>query len=192
MARRIAIVQGHPDPSTHHLDRLLADAYASGATAAGHDVRAIDLATLDFPLLRSADDFERGDPTPAIRACQESLAWADHLVIVYPLWLGDMPALLKAFLEQVFRPTFTRKASFFGRGVLTGKSARIIVTMGMPAFIYRWYFHAHSLRSLEQNILGFAGARPVHDTIIGGAGNLSEGALRRWNRTLARLGRDGA
>ena len=30
--------------------------------------------------------------------------WAQHLVLMFPLWLGDMPALMKAFLEQVARP----------------------------------------------------------------------------------------
>ena len=30
----------------------------------------------------------------------------EHLVIVFPLWLGDMPAVLKGFFEQVLRPGF--------------------------------------------------------------------------------------
>jgi putative NADPH-quinone reductase len=36
---------------------------------------------------------------------------------------------------------------------LSYKSARIIVTLGMPTLRYRWYFRAHSLRSLKRNIL---------------------------------------
>ena len=42
---------------------------------------------------------------------------------------------------------------------MSGKSARIVVTMGMPGFWYRWYFRAHSLRSLQRNILKFVGFR---------------------------------
>lgn len=99
---------------------------------------------------------------------------------------------LKAFLEQVFRPAFIHKSGFFGGGVLTRKSARVVVTMGMPALIYRWYYRAHSLRSLEQNILGFARARPVHDTIISGVANLNQRGLRRLIRTFERLGSHGA
>jgi hypothetical protein len=34
-ARRIAIIQGHPDPAGHHLLHAMADAYAEGAIAAG-------------------------------------------------------------------------------------------------------------------------------------------------------------
>ncbi|HYA39035.1 MAG TPA: NAD(P)H-dependent oxidoreductase [Candidatus Methylomirabilis sp.] len=60
----------------------------------------------------------------------------------YPLWGGDVPALLKAFCEQAFRPGFTFKMEpgKMGNKLLTGKSARIVVTMGMPPFFYRWYF----------------------------------------------------
>ena len=191
-ARRIAIVQGHPDRTTVHLGHVLAEAYADGATTGGHEVRTIDVAALDFPLLRSAEEFERGEPPPAIREAQDALAWADHLVIIYPLWLGDMPAVLKGFFEQVARPGFVRKTRFFGTGVLRGKSARIIVTMGMPALIYRWYFRAHGLENLRRNILGFAGARPVRATTIGNVANLGNRRLWRLKRTLERLGRQGA
>src|SRR3546814_10287671 len=78
-------------------------------------------------------------------------SWADHLVILYPLWLGDVPALLKGFLEQILRPGFAIDEGSTGMSakLLTGRSARIIVTMGMPAPIYRLFFRAHSLKSLE-------------------------------------------
>ena len=69
MAKRIAIVQGHPDPTERHLLHALADAYAEGAVAGGHDVRDIDVAKLDFPLLRTQVDFETGAmPTGLVQA----------------------------------------------------------------------------------------------------------------------------
>ncbi len=58
MAKRIVIIQGHPDPAGHHLLHAMADAYAEGATAAGHEVRRIEVAKLVFPLLRTQVDFE--------------------------------------------------------------------------------------------------------------------------------------
>jgi hypothetical protein len=60
MPRRVAIIQGHPDPAGGHLCHALADAYAQGASAAGHEVARIELARLDFPLLRTQQDFETG------------------------------------------------------------------------------------------------------------------------------------
>jgi putative NADPH-quinone reductase len=45
---QIAIIQGHPDSAGHHLLHALADAYAEGAIAAGHEVRRIEVAKLEF------------------------------------------------------------------------------------------------------------------------------------------------
>jgi putative NADPH-quinone reductase len=106
MGRRILILLGHPDPAPERLCRALAEAYAEGARSAGHDVRLIDLAKLDFTLLRTKDEFEKSAPSAVIKQAQDDMVWAQHLVIIYPLWLGTMPALLKGFFEQVGRPGF--------------------------------------------------------------------------------------
>jgi putative NADPH-quinone reductase len=193
MPRRITIIQGHPDPAGNRLCHSLADAYAAAAASAGHAVRRIEVARLDFPLLRTAQDFETGTPVPDIKAAQEAIRWAEHLVIVYPLWLGSLPALLKGFLEQTFRPGFAmeQKAGGWPRKLLTGRSARIVVTMGMPALVYRWYFGAHGLRNLERNILGFSGVRPVRRSLIGMVGGLEDANKReRWLEHMKRLGRE--
>jgi putative NADPH-quinone reductase len=60
MPRNVLIVIGHPVPSSNRLCRALANAYFESAEQAGHAVRQINLATLDFPLLRTLDEFERG------------------------------------------------------------------------------------------------------------------------------------
>lgn len=80
-----------------------------------------------------------------------------------------MPAVLKGFFEQVFRHGFAIdfSKSALHPGKLTGKSVRVIVTMGMPSFLYRWYFMAHSLKSLERNTLRFVGLKPIRHTVIG-------------------------
>lgn len=187
--RRIAIIQGHPDPAGGRFCHALAAAYADGARAAGHDVRLIAVATLDFPWLRTQADFEDGSAPPAIAEAQETLRWAEHWVIVWPLWLGTMPALLKAFLEQVARPGFAfRYGGRVPEKLLKGRSARIVVTMGMPGLLYRWWFGAHGLRALERSILGFVGIAPIRETLIGGVGGMAEAKARAWLDRLRALG----
>ncbi len=157
---KIVVIQGHPDPSGKHLCRALADAYVEGARSAGHQVGYFDTARLDFPLLRTQDDWQQGIAgTPeSLKDVQAACVGADHLVLIYPLWMGTMPAVLKGFIEQIFRPGVALSyAEGFPKPLLKGKSARIVITMGMPALAYRWYFLAHSLRSLERNVLGIAG-----------------------------------
>jgi len=191
MARRITIIQGHPDPRANHFGHALAEAYAQGAEAAGHELRRIEVARLDFPLLRTKEEFEKAAPPASIREAQEAIRWADHLVILYPLWLGGMPALLKAFLEQVFRHGFamTTEGRRWPKKLLKGKSARIVVTMGMPAFFYRWYFGAHSLKSFTRSVLGFAGIGPIRTSLIGMVEG-SDARRRKWLKTMRALGLD--
>jgi putative NADPH-quinone reductase len=195
MPRRIVVIQGHPDSSERHFCHALADAYAAGARQGGHEVRHIAVAELDFPLLRSAKAWQGTGVIADIEEAQKQIAWADHLVILYPLWLGTMPALLKAFLEQLFRPgfAFSREESSgaMGRKLLTGKSSRVIVTMGMPAFFYRWFFRAHSLKSLERNILKFVGIRPIRTTLFGLVEGVTAARREQWLHRVRVLGNRG-
>ena len=169
MSKRIVIIQGHPDPSGHHLLHVLADAYADGATAAGHDVRRIEVAKLDFPLLRTQVEFETGALPRDLEVPREDMRWAEHWVFLFPLWHGTMPALFKGFLGHIFRPGFAMeyKKGGFPKRLLAGRSARIVVTMGMPALLYRWYFGAYGVRGFERSVLSFAGIRPIRENLYG-------------------------
>jgi putative NADPH-quinone reductase len=190
---RILLIQGHPDPAGGHLGHALADAYAEGAAAAGHAVRRTEVARLDFPLLRTQADWQHGAVPPALLPAQRDLLWAQHVVIFFPLWMGDMPALLKGFLEQVARPGLngepTAEGSLPPKG-LKGRTARVVVTMGMPAVVYRYFFRAHSVKSLERNILGMVGIAPVHETLIGLVERLGPHGVDKWRDRLRKLGRD--
>lgn len=187
LGSRIAIVQGHPTPAGGHFCHALAQSYARGAREGGHDLREIVVATLEFPLLRTKEEWEAGAPPPPIRAAQETVLWAEHLVILYPLWLGSMPALLKGFLEQALRPGFAIGKDW--ERLLSGRSARIIVTMGMPALVYRWYFGAHSLKSLERNILRLCGIGPIRESLVGSVEGMGDERRRRWLERMVVLGR---
>ena len=171
--KRLLLIQGHPDASEPHLCHALVASYAQAAEAAGHSVRHVDVAALDFPLLRSQKDFESGVVPASLKTAQEDIIWAEHMVLFFPLWAGDMPALLKGFFEQTFRPGFTgANDSHLGKKALSGRTARVVVTMGMPALVYRWYFRAYSLKSLQPNLLGMVGVAPVHVTLIGMTGHM--------------------
>ena len=190
----ILIIQGHPDAAGGHLCHALAEVYAAGATAAGHEARSIDVARLHFDLMHSAAEFQSGAVPPDIASAQDTLIHAEHVVLVYPLWLGTMPAVLKGFLEQVLRPGFAFDYTGGGgtRHHLKGRSARVVITMGMPALIYRFYFGAHSLKSLERNILKFVGIRPVRETLFGGVETASPERRAGWIARMRDLGRRAA
>ena len=59
------------------------------------------------------------------------------------------------------------KKAGFPKRLLAGRSARIVVTMGMPVVLYRWYFGAYGLRSFERSMLRFAGIKPIRESLYG-------------------------
>ncbi|MCA3699737.1 MAG: NAD(P)H-dependent oxidoreductase [Brevundimonas sp.] len=187
---RVLILDGHPDADEARFCHALADAYASGAKAAGHEVRRTRLCDLEFPDLMRRDDWESAPAPPVITVVQQDIAWAQHLVILYPLWLGGMPARLKALFEQTFRPGFAfgQRERSIGDGRLKGRSARVIVTMGMPAVIYRGFYFSHSLQALKRNILSFVGIGPTRSSIVGNVEGLDETRLKGWLDKVSDLG----
>lgn len=190
---RIVIIQGHPDPAGNHLCHALGESYAKGAEDAGHEVSTINVAQLEFPLLRNQDDWQLGveGTPPGLVDTQQTCMAADHFVVIYPLWLGTMPALLKGFLEQVFRPGIALDyGGGFPKGLMKGKSARIVITMGMPALAYRYYFRAHSLKNLQRNILGFVGIAPINSTLFGMVEAVSDKKRQAWLDRMQELGRE--
>jgi putative NADPH-quinone reductase len=188
---RILIVNGHPDPAEGHFVHALTDAYAEGARAVGHEVRRIDVGILQFDSIRNLEDFNDGKPPAVIRRAQEDLAWAQHWLLAYPLWLGSMPGRFKSFVEQVLRPGFAF-GELKGRGLpkklLKGRSARIVVTMGMPGLFYRTFYRAHSLKSFERNILAFVGIAPVRASLVGSVEKLTAAQRRHWLARMKYLG----
>ncbi len=188
----VLIVDGHPDPDERHLCHALADAYRKGAEAAGHGVSLFRIADLDFPVLRKAADFEKQPSPETLWPARDALVAADHLVLIYPLWLGTLPAYTKAFLEQVLHyETAFEKADGdkWPKGRMRGKSAHVFVTMGMPALAYRLWFQAHSLKNLKRNILGFVGFRPVRSTLFGMVDQASGIRVSKWLAHMEALGR---
>ncbi len=185
---RIGILDGHPDGDPARFCHALAEAYAAGARRGGHEVRLLRLADLDFPILLDRASWEAPHACPDLTGAQDLVAWSEHLVIVHPLWLGGQPARLRALLEQVFRPGFAFKSGQPMSGRLTGRSARIIVTMGMPATVFRLWFGAHGLKALRRNVLALVGIRPVRDTLIGNVEGLAPPRLQAWLASVEALG----
>jgi putative NADPH-quinone reductase len=195
MSRRILIIQGHPDPAGSHFGHALASAYRKGAEAAGHTVEEVHLADLDYPMLSSEKEWIEGDLPGDLAPVQDRIREAEHLVFFFPLWLGTLPARVKAFLEQVMRPGFAFAADArdgIGERLLKGKSARVVITMGMPGPVYRWYFGAHGYRNLKRNILHFCGIRPVRRCFVGGVAGQNDRGRKRWLERIESLGRKAA
>jgi putative NADPH-quinone reductase len=190
--KRILIIDGHPDPDRKRFCHTLAEAYGEGARETGNDVRMLTVAEMDIPLLRTAEEFAKAPESNGILAAREDLLWCNHLVLVFPLWLGGAPSLLRAFFEQVGRANFI--ADTTGKGItqrLKGRSARLVVTMGMPALVYQLMFREHGVRNIMQGVLGFGGIAPIKRTLFGAIEAVSDGERKHRIELVRGLGRSG-
>lgn len=191
MERRVCIIQGHPDGTGGHFCHALGDAYARGAEDARRSVSRLDIAALAPAPLADPGDFAT-PPEGTMLGAQQLVREAHHLVILFPLWLGTMPAMLKAFFEQLARAEFALGISEGGwpKQNLKGRSARIVVTMGMPALAFRLLWGAAGVRCLRGGILKIAGVSPVRTSYIGGIEDLGVTGRAKWLARMEDLGRD--
>lgn len=191
MAERILIVNGHPDAKS--FGGRLASRYALGATQAGAEVRQVALRDIKFdPILHAG--YRKIQPLePGLVAIQQDILWADHLVFVYPVWWGTMPALLKGFLDRVFLPGFAFRfhgpRSYRWKGLLSGRSARLIITMDGPPSIVRLLFRDPAVHMMKGMTLEFCGIRPVRVMYVGSVKRSSRARRLLWEMQAEDLGR---
>lgn len=76
---------------------------------------------------------------PLVGKYQEALANTDELVVLFPIWWGDSPAILKGFVDKVMLKGFAYDQTETGLvGKLTHiKRALVITTSETPTFIYK-------------------------------------------------------
>lgn len=192
MSQRVLVILGHP--SSESLCAGLAKAYAQGAQSAGRELRFLEVGALDFdPILHSG--YRQVQPLePDLVQAQEAIAWASHIVLVYPTWWGGMPAILKGFFDRVFLPGFAyqyRKNSPFWDKLLKGKTAQLIVTMDTPPWYYRLINRAPGHNQTRRTILEFTGIRVKKITTFSPVRYADEAKRARWIDKAQRLGRNG-
>ncbi len=92
---------------------------------------------------------------------REQISWADHIVFIFPIWWGGMPAILKGFIDKVFSKGFAYSyKGLFPIGLLTGKSAWIITTEDAPK-VYKTLFQQDYGTVLKKQVLRMSGIKKV-------------------------------
>jgi putative NADPH-quinone reductase len=152
MSRNILVVNGHPDPRPERFCAALCDAYAAGALARGCATRRLDVGALNLAALSAAHD---EDPDwESVEQAFRLVRAADRLAIVYPLWADGPPVELRQMFDYVSRlgahlaPSAPHKTA----------KARVVVTTGLPAFLYRGKLKDDALRGVEASEPTFIGS----------------------------------
>jgi putative NADPH-quinone reductase len=192
MIKRILIILGHPAKVRQSFSEALATAYQNGAQSTGQEVQIVSIARLNFdPILHEGYQGYQ-PPEVDITDVQQKILWAEHLVFIYPMWGYMIPALLKGFFERSFTPGFAyaeKSSNPLKSGLLSGKSARIIQTMGMPGIVYRLLYQAHGAKALR-DMLKFCNIAPIRISYFGSIDESENKRKTHLEKTQA-LGRAG-
>ena len=187
--KKILIINGHPDAES--FNAALAEAYKKGAIESGAEVKEIVVRELQFNPNLQFGYRKRTELEPDLLDAQAKIKWAEHLVWIYPVWWGSLPAILKGFIDRTFLSGFAfqkRENSVWWDKLLTGKSARIISTLDQPAWYYWLVYRQPSNNAMKKLTLQFIGINPVKITNIGPLRLSKESYRLNWLRRIEKLG----
>jgi NAD(P)H dehydrogenase (quinone) len=188
--KNILVVLGHP--SNTSFSSALACAYAEAAQAAGHTVRILRMADLKFDAILHGSNPHHQTLEPDLLAAQASIQWAQHMVWVFPVWWGGVPALLKGFLDRAFTSGYAyqfKPGSSYPVPLLKGRTAHLLVPLDTPPWYYRWVYRMPAIHQMQKTTLAFCGIRPLKTVLLGPVIHSTPDKRAQWleqARALAR------
>ncbi|NER13643.1 flavodoxin family protein [Leptobacterium flavescens] len=187
--KKILIVIGHPDRESFNY--ALLEAYRKGAMRSDAEIREIHIRELEFDINLKYGYRKPTVLEPDLINAMEKIKWADHIVWIYPVWWGGVPAIMKGFLDRVLLPGFAfkkRKDSVWWDRFLIRRSSRIICTLDQPSWYYRFIYGSPSHKAMKRLTLQFVGIRPTRITTIGSLRLSKESYRKTWLEKVEMLG----
>lgn len=191
MSRRILIVDLHP--ARLSLSAALAQAYRTGAETAGHQVRTTRLSEMSFdPDFGQASFRNAPALEPDLESFRKSLIWAEHVVLVTPMWWGGLPAKAKGLFDRTLLPGFAfdprQRRMGLPKPLLSGRTAHVMLTSDTPAWAF-WLMYARALKhQIHRQILSYVGLKPVRHTHFSPVEHSTAELRARWLRDTQLLG----
>lgn len=181
MPSRTLVILGHPSHSS--FCSALAETCVHAAKTAGHEVRVLRLGDLVFdPILHNGYTQIQALEPDLLRA-QSDILWATHLTLVFPIWWGGIPALMKGFIDRIFLPGFAfkyRAGKAFPDKLLAGRTAHLLVTLDTPPWYYRWFYRMPALHQVRKTTLAFCGITPIKTLLFGPVLGSTPAQREKW------------
>ena len=181
MSKRVLVILGHP--STDSFCSAVANTYVEAAIGVGHDVRLIQLGTLRFDPVLHEGYKQIQALEPDLLNAQADITWAEHVVWVFPIWWGGIPALMKGFIDRIFLPGFAfqyRQGKAFPEPLLKGRSAHLLITMDTPPWYFRWIYRMPGVHQMRKTTLRFCGIKPLTTLMFGPLIHSSATQRAKW------------
>ena len=134
---KISLILAHPNPES--FNHAIARSILRILQRYDLDVFFHDLYAENFDPILPVDEFEEyGKLSPSLKSYCDELIASDGIIIVHPNWWGQPPAILKGWVDRVFRSGIAYKFQEGDRGegipigLLKAKAALVINTSDTP------------------------------------------------------------
>ncbi|WP_242698664.1 NAD(P)H-dependent oxidoreductase [Alteromonas sp. 5E99-2] len=185
--KKILVINANPKPQS--LCKSIADLYSQVA-GVKHNVQSVAVANMHFEL--SLDQgYDKVLPLePDLLRFQEQVIWCDHLVIISPVWWGNIPAKFKGVIDRTFLPGFAFK--YKGKKgrlekLLHGRTSQLIFTLDTPVFWYKYVKGNLIYKQLKSAVLGFSGIKNLSSTYFGPVLSSTEEKRDKWLKKTQKL-----
>ena len=163
----ISLILAHPNPLS--FNHAIAEAARLVLRDFGHTIFFHDLYKERFdPILWSNDLDESAELPACIKNLCDELMISGGIIIVHPNWWGQPPAILKGWIDRVFRPGVAHrfldgdKGEGVSKGLLKAKTALVFNTSNTPKK-REWEVFGDPLETLWKNcIFGLCGIGEVY------------------------------
>jgi NAD(P)H dehydrogenase (quinone) len=154
------IIFAHPENEGHN-SAILAEVL-SFLDKKKETYELLDLYKQNFdPILKKEELYTSGQRniSKEVLDIQEKIKNNPHLIFIYPIWWGTMPAVMKGFFDRVLTSRFAFVyEKGFPKGLLKNKAA-VFATSGAPILVSRIFQSGRSSKLISNDILGFCGIK---------------------------------
>lgn len=187
MKKKILLILGHSLKNS--FCGALADEYERGAKKSGAFLRRTNIGDIKFDPILHHGYKKIQKLEPDLIKLQKDIKWSNHIVIIFPVWWGGMPALLKGLIDRAFLPGFAfhQKKDGSYQKLLKGKSAHLFIAMGEGFWIYR-ILGSLAEKVIKRYVLQFSGIKPIKTSIFSLVENVKKEKRKKWLKDTFEFG----
>ncbi|TVO34754.1 NAD(P)H-dependent oxidoreductase [Vibrio algivorus] len=185
--KKVLVINGNPKPNS--LCKSLADQYTSVANNK-HKVQQVNIGDFNFEISLDQGYDRVAVLEPDLVDFQNKIQWAEHIVIVSPVWWGTIPAKFKGVIDRAFLPGFAFKyvdGKTIPDKLLKGRTSELIITLDSPPFWYKYIKGNAIYKQLNHSILAFSGIKNISSTYFGPVINSDNNNIKAWLNKVAQL-----
>lgn len=187
--KKILIINGHP--FKYSLSSAITERYFQGANRGSNEIKVLNISELKFDPILHKGYQEIQQLEPDLIKAQNDIAWADHLVVIFPIWWSSPPALFKGFIDRVFLPGFAFKyhpGKTFWDKLLKGRTSEIILTTDAPNWWNKWILNDPAINMIKKGVLEFSGFKVIRVTSLAEIKNQNHHSIERILNKIEKLG----